>query len=277
MLKSRLIGVLLALGLVPPVAAQGCGARDFLSLPLDVGPGQDGVVWALETAYPDLAVDPETRMLRIGALSLPMGDAPGRPAREVLANPSVLEQFQQTYPLPFDLALRTEPWFDPGRARNDAFFRALYGGTEAETSANLVRVDYPGAQRARFAMTTRHCVATQLDAALRAIAAEGPGMDIFFRDIGGSYNWRVIAGTARLSAHSFGIAVDFNTKLGGYWRWSGAQEGNAGAYNNRYPEELVRQMERFGFIWGGKWHHFDGMHFEYRPELILHARVQRGF
>jgi hypothetical protein len=32
-------------------------------------------------------------------------------------------------------------------------------------------------------------------------------------------------------------------------------------------------MERFGFIWGGKWHHFDGMHFEYRPELILYARL----
>jgi hypothetical protein len=27
-------------------------------------------------------------------------------------------------------------------------------------------------------------------------------------------------------------------------------------------------FERHGFIWGGKWGHFDTMHFEYRPELL---------
>ena len=25
-------------------------------------------------------------------------------------------------------------------------------------------------------------------------------------------------------------------------------------------------------IWGGKWHRFDIMHFEYRPEIILQAK-----
>ena len=33
---------------------------------------------------------------------------------------------------------------------------------------------------------------------------------------------------------------------------------------------------RNGFIWGGKWSEFDLMHFEYRPELILLARLTRG-
>jgi hypothetical protein len=32
--------------------------------------------------------------------------------------------------------------------------------------------------------------------------------------------------------------------------------------------EIVDVFERHGFIWGGKWYHFDTMHFEYRPELI---------
>ena len=27
-------------------------------------------------------------------------------------------------------------------------------------------------------------------------------------------------------------------------------------------------FERHGFIWGGKWYHYDTMHFEYRPELL---------
>ena len=33
------------------------------------------------------------------------------------------------------------------------------------------------------------------------------------------------------------------------------------------PESL-KTFEKYGFIWGGKWYHFDTMHFEYRPELI---------
>ena len=57
------------------------------------------------------------------------------------------------------------------------------------------------------------------------------------------------------------------------WRWSGAEEGRVGDYRNGIPEPVVRVLERHGFIWGGKWHHFDGMHFEYRPELILYARL----
>ncbi len=33
------------------------------------------------------------------------------------------------------------------------------------------------------------------------------------------------------------------------------------------PMEIVRIFEKHGFIWGGRWHHYDTMHFEYRPEL----------
>ena len=49
-----------------------------------------------------------------------------------------------------------------------------------------------------------------------------------------------------------------------------------GNYDNKVSWRLVEIMERHGFIWGGKWHHFDGMHFEYRPELILYSRLVEG-
>ncbi|NUM57423.1 MAG: M15 family metallopeptidase, partial [Bdellovibrionaceae bacterium] len=31
-------------------------------------------------------------------------------------------------------------------------------------------------------------------------------------------------------------------------------------------------FESEGFIWGGKWNHYDTMHFEYRPELFPHLK-----
>ena len=38
---------------------------------------------------------------------------------------------------------------------------------------------------------------------------------------------------------------------------------------NKIPFEIVEIFERHGFIWGGKWYHYDTMHFEYRPELLI--------
>ena len=276
MLISRVVAVSLAFGLLPSIArADGCAPRDYLVMPLPDTQGQSTIAIALETAYPGLKVDDAAQTVTTGGKTLPLGMAhTGRPKAR-LANASIVDQFSQIYPLAFDLTARETPWFDPGRARNDALFRALYGQTEAEVAALLKRVEYRGPQRrARFAMNRQHCAARQLRAALDALVASGENFDRYFTQVGGSFNWRRIAGTQRLSSHSFGIAVDFNTQLGGYWRWSGDTEGNAGSYDNRYPAALVRQMERFGFIWGGKWHHFDGMHFEYRPELILYARLK---
>jgi len=53
-----------------------------------------------------------------------------------------------------------------------------------------------------------------------------------------------------------------------YWRWSGTT-GEPTPYRNAIPHELVEIFERHGFIWGGKWYHYDTMHFEYRPELLV--------
>jgi hypothetical protein len=275
MLISRLVAGSLALGLLPGVVKSDCIPRDFLSLTLETSDTRPAIAQALEIAYPGASVDTVDGIVTIDGTDMPLGAPQERSVLARIADATIYGQFAIVYPLSFDPAPRREPWFDPGRIRNDPMFRALYGTRETQIAATLRRVTYTGSRtQARFSATTRQCVATQLQAAVDAIADEGAQMDRFFETVGGSFNWRVIAGTQRLSAHSFGIAVDFNTQLGGYWRWSGEQEGAVGDYNNHYPEKLVHHMERFGFIWGGKWHHFDGMHFEYRPELILFARLQ---
>lgn len=80
----------------------------------------------------------------------------------------------------------------------------------------------------------------------------------------------------KLSIHSYGGALDVSVDSGGCWLWTGAVEGEVRPYGSRIPEALVGAMKRRGFVWGGKWHHSDGMHVEYRPELILHARLVAG-
>ena len=48
------------------------------------------------------------------------------------------------------------------------------------------------------------------------------------------------------------------------------------ATRQAFPASVVAAFEAQGFIWGGKWSEFDLMHFEYRPEIILKARLARG-
>ena len=88
-----------------------------------------------------------------------------------------------------------------------------------------------------------------------------PNLLEYLKDPGGTFKWRIIAGTNRLSAHSYGIAIDINVKKSHYWQWSKG-------YENLIPEKIVRVFEKHKFVWGGRWKHFDTMHFEYRPEMF---------
>lgn len=271
-LRQLLVALALAVSAAGAALAD-CTPVDWRSRPLPAT--ADPVKTALETAYPGARLDRAA-----GVFVTPGGDSVAfAPARDVppaqrLIGATIGDQFFYSYPLDFSLRQRRAPFHDPGRLRNDAFFRALYADSAAAVRATLTTVSYEGPhQITRFNVTTKHCVHEQLGAALAQIMMLGADFDIYFKNSGGSFNWRTIAGTDRLSVHSFGIAVDLNTELGGYWRWSGAAQGEAADYDNRIPEDIVRAFERWGFIWGGKWHHFDGMHFEYRPEMILHARL----
>jgi hypothetical protein len=93
----------------------------------------------------------------------------------------------------------------------------------------------------------------------------------YLRPTQGTYNCRRIAGTNRQSPHAFGIAIDIAGAHAQYWAWSKPDANGRIPYKNEIPWEIVRVFEKHGFIWGGKWYHYDTMHFEYRPELVLTA------
>ena len=104
-----------------------------------------------------------------------------------------------------------------------------------------------------------------------------PAVLDFCRDPGSEaepagYDCRVIAGTARRSMHAYGAAFDLNHGRTHYWQWSDAAAGMITPYVNTVPLEIVAAFEAEGFLWGGRWAHFDTMHFEYRPEMLPGAR-----
>lgn len=103
---------------------------------------------------------------------------------------------------------------------------------------------------------------------LAALLSKRPQLRQYLFPLGGTFLWRDIAGTSRLSPHSWGIAIDLNPKHASYWRGKKMAGQGVEILRSRYPQEIVEIFERHGFIWGGKWSHFDLMHFEYRPELI---------
>ena len=274
---GRLIGLLcLILGVSVTKAQASCTPVDFMTLDLSQrAPDAPPTLRALHIAYPSLlfsaaqdAVTTDgTRWVALGTIR--QGISP----RDRLRAPTVMEHFTYPYPLTFDLGPRRTAYHDPGRLRHDPFFELLYFTTEDAARQSLTRVPFNGFSNATVQVTTAQGVDCQLRAVLAALHPHAPQLSRFFVQPGGGFNWRQISGTTRRSAHSYGIAVDINPALGGYWRWSGAKEGRAANFKPQIPEILVSTFERYGFIWGGKWHHFDGMHFEYRPELIIHARL----
>jgi hypothetical protein len=162
---------------------------------------------------------------------------------------------------------------DPGRMRDQAFFVALYGATPTEVQRHLVTVPWAPNGRS-LAFTRLNGAAQALERVGRTLAQEA-ATAAYVRQPTGSFYWRRIAGAPRLSAHAFGAAVDFALPhgLGRYWQWSGCTEEGACTYpaavlKDPTLQRVVTAFEQEGFIWGGKWAHFDTVHFEYRPELV---------
>lgn len=198
-------------------------------------------------------------------------DRKAKAFEEILVDPDIEDSFCLKYPLtnPTDKLPKD---FDPGRIRVEKMFKALYGATEREVAENCVNMMFCGHQ-VRF--SSRCGAALALEAVgkdLDVVFLKKPNLKIYVSELGGTFSWRLIAGTERLSNHSFGNAIDLNIKKSAYWRWSPPALMDKFSRED-WPVEIIEAFERHGFIWGGKWWHYDTMHFEFRPELIAHAKA----
>jgi D-alanyl-D-alanine carboxypeptidase len=90
----------------------------------------------------------------------------------------------------------------------------------------------------------------QLTAALQEIQDRGLADKIHPDEFAGCYYPRFIAGSTKLSNHSFGLALDLNVP--------GNQRGTVGEMDRG----VVDTFKKWGFAWGGDWGYTDPMHFE---------------
>lgn len=249
--------IVLGFAVCGPASAQG--TADPAKAPVE----------ALVRAYPqfldriegnDLVWKDGTRM--------PIDDRRGpKPFAKLLDEPDIKDMFYTPYvPGP---ATAPGKEIDPGRVRFEPLFNKMYGDcTKGGVKANLVDVVWlPKTWGKKIQFSKVNGAAAQL----AKVSAELDALPAKFREFllppAGTYNCRPIAGTKRQSVHGHGIAIDIAVKPSHYWQWTKPVNG-AYVWRNSIPIEIVEIFEKHGFIWGGRWYHFDTMHFEYRPELL---------
>ena len=233
---------------------------------------------ALIQAYEDLDAPRCTSELLVwkdGSSLLIPPQVVGRTYEEQLADATIWDQLLLVYPKgwPFEVPRADH---DPGRLRCDAFFRQTYGATAKEVELHLIRIPWPPAGKgASVPFSSVNGAAEALRKVGEELTTLAPEIRKYVDRPCGTYHWRTIAGADRPSPHSFGIAIDFTLpkRLHQYWLWDRAKDGGGPTYPAEVLEDaamraIVEVFEKHGFIWGGKWYHYDLMHFEYRPELL---------
>jgi hypothetical protein len=234
-----------------------------------------GALAGLVKVYPDFLAGIEGNdLVWKDGTRMRIDDGKGPKAFDAMLNdPDIKDMFAMTYPAG-DEGLAPKMNFDPGRIRYMPLFVKMYGDCQKSNltagAADIVWL------RRKYRKTVKFSKVNGAGAALQQVSDELDQMPDRFLDyvrpLQGTFNCRPIAGTGRLSAHGLGIAIDIAAAHSHYWQWSKPDASGRIIYKNDIPWEIVRVFEKHGFIWGGKWYHYDTMHFEYRPELLMNVK-----
>jgi hypothetical protein len=239
--------------------------------PAPLGPNQQRLVQILIRSYPDDLAGYEGALLkwRDGSVTTIEAGRSDRSPEVILDRPTVLDIFAWKYPLAASGFDQT-PTTDPGRARPDGFFLKMYGACEDRSfQAHLKKVRWVGG-RTIWATDVNH-VDRQLGLVAADLEALGPRYAPYVWPISGTFNCRKIAGTDRRSMHAYAAAIDLDAAKTLYWRNPGSSSPGRGRWS-AVPPVIIAVFEKHGFIWGGRWLHFDTGHFEFRPEIIAAAQ-----
>ena len=256
-------------------------------------------------AYPDFINDvTKKEIIWHDGAKMPLGDSEDlRSCLERLRNPSLYNQIVPTYQPGLQAMEDAEKnKDDPGRFRVQSFFKKMYGSSKEEVESHLVEIEWlPKSLQVSLpdGTTTSYKIrVTKINGVSDKLGKISQELDNlpdtykkYLANPGGTYCWRTIAGTDRISAHSFGMTIDINVEYSNYWIWDYKQEQKLPRYfnvredevdeeqfpryTNNIPFSIVEIFEKHNFIWGGKWRHYDTMHFEYRPEQFATYKIKQ--
>ncbi len=245
-------------------------------------------------AYPDhIASVKDNELIWQDGTKMPIKtSADPKSLEKALNDPDLYMQLYIPYPQG-PLKNPPSPDSDPGRIRYVPFFQKMYGSTKEEVLKNLTEIPwmprtFQGKEASSLPVTKVNHVSEIMQALsndLDDLVQKKPEYKKYLANPAGTFSWRLIAGTNRPSAHSFGMTIDINTKYSNYWLWDYKKAHNLSIdapvnetelkpedvppYKNQIPWDIVELFEKHHFIWGGKFFHYDTMHFEYRPELFI--------
>jgi len=217
-----------------------------------------------------------------------------RSKNDVLNNPSLIEQLLPIYVSDSDWQNHPQHDWLAGRIRNLDFFKNIFGRTEAEVKQNLVYLPWmPNSFKEKtLPITTILDVSDHFLALSKELETLSPDVkQLYLEKPSGTFNWRPIAGTNRLSAHSFGMTFDLTVNNCEYWLWDYKDKNSLSRQtplleddipdediptwrHTAVPFEIVSIFEKHGWMWGGKWRNYDTMHFEYRPECFARTEIK---
>jgi len=235
------------------------------------GVNQAAAKLALVNAYPGLFTISGNTLTWSDGTTMIWDDGKQRTSAELNESPDIEDMFHYVYSPASAGPLNPAIDFDPGRIRYKPFFKKLYGASAKVVGRHIVGVKWlPKLTKAVIRVTTIFDINRRLSQISDRLEAMPVKLSRFGKKPGGGVNWRLISGSNHLSMHAFGSAIDINVGYSDNWHWHKARASGLIPYKNRIPILIVALFEEYGFIWGGRWYHYDTMHFEYRPELLLY-------
>lgn len=219
----------------------------------------------LVAAYPEfLERHDQVNIIWKDGTAMPIADRTNTTFDDKLKHATLADQMSLPYPKAWP-ATPPGPEHDPGRFRNVAFFNKMYGDCKkGEVNKHLTYIRWlPAHDGAKLKVTSTNGVAARLQEVSNEIDKLPAALRKYATPSAGTFVCRTVKDTGVSSMHAWAAAIDLNTKFSDYWLWR-----KGGPYRNRIPSKIVQIFEHHGFIWGGKWGHYDTMHFEYRPEML---------